>query len=53
MADSIRNFIHFKQPNNPNNENIDINVGFTSNTKFILLHLRKLKFYIIPIQTLQ
>ena len=53
MADSIRNFIHSKQPNKPNNQNIDINVGFTSNTKFILLDLRKLKFYIIPFQTSQ
>ena len=43
MNDSIRTFIHTKQVNththNPNNQNNDINVDFTINTKFMLLQL--------------
>ena len=31
--------------NNPNNQNNDINVGFTTNTKFVLLQLRQRKFW--------
>ena len=40
-------------PNNkPNkhNQNNDINVGFTTNTKFVLLQLRQYKFWSIQIQ---
>ena len=58
MTDSIRTFIHTKhqtQPEQPkqeiqtykhnlNNQNNEINVGFTSKTKFMLLQLRQRKF---------
>ena len=42
------------QPNkhNSNNRNNDINVGFTTNTNFMLLQLRQRKFYSINIQIL-
>ena len=35
------------QTNNPNNQNKDINVGFTTNTSFVLLQLRQRKFWSI------
>ena len=38
---------------NPNNQNNHINVGFTTNTKFMLLQLRQCKFWSIHIQTSQ
>ena len=42
-----------KHTHNPNNQNNSINVGFTSNTKFMLLQLRHHKFCSINIQTRQ
>ena len=36
-----------------NNQNNEINVGFTSITKFMLLQLKQRKFLSIYIQTLQ
>ena len=56
MNDSIRlSYIPSSQTHthNPNNQNNGINVGFNSNTKFMLLHLRQRKFCSIHIQTLQ
>ena len=38
---------------NLNKQNNEINVGFTSKTKFMLLQLRHCKFLSIHIQTLQ
>ena len=38
---------------NPKNQNNHINVGFTTNSKFILLQLRQRKFWSIHIQTSQ
>ena len=38
---------------NPNNQNNHINVGFTTNTKFMLLQLRQCKFWSIHTQTSQ
>ena len=38
------------QKHNSNNQNNDINLWFTSNTKFMLLQLRQRKFYSIHIQ---
>ena len=35
---------------NPQNQNKDINVGFTANTKFMPLQLRQYKFWSIHIQ---
>ena len=45
-------YIPNNKPNkhNPNNLNNDINVGFTTNTKFVLLQLRQRKFWSIHIQ---
>ena len=45
-------YIPNNKPNkhNPNNQNNDINVGFTTNTKFVLLQLRQRKFWSIHIQ---
>ena len=37
------------QTHNPNNQNNDINVGFTTNTKLMLLQLRQRKFWSIHI----
>ena len=51
------NFYESYIPNNkpnkhsPNNQNNDINVGFTTNTKFVLLQLRQRKFWSIHIHT--
>ena len=44
-----------KQTNkhNSNNQNNDISVGFTTNTKFMLSQLRQRKFWSIHIQILQ
>ena len=56
LTDSTRSFIHTKEPNTkaqPEQPKNDINVGFTSNTKFMLLQLRQRKFYSIHIQTSQ
>ena len=47
------NFMNQKyqiKKNNPNNQNNSINVGFTTNTKFVLLQLRQRKFWSIHIQ---
>ena len=51
MKESIRIFIHTKQPtkHNPNNQNNDIDVGFNSNKKFMLLQLRQRKYWSIHI----
>ena len=38
---------------NPKNQNNEINVGYTTNKKVMLLQLRQLKFWSIHIQTLQ
>ena len=38
---------------NPSDQNKDINVGFTTNTKFMLLQLRQHKLWSIHIQTLR
>ena len=45
-------YIPNNKPNKdyPNNRNNDINVGFTTNTKFVLLQLRQRKFWSIHIQ---
>ena len=45
-------YIPNNKPNkhNPNNQNNDISVGFTTNTKFVLLQLRQRKFWSIHIQ---
>ena len=42
-------YIPNNKPNkhNPNNQNNNINVGFTTNTKFVLLQLRQHKFWSI------
>ena len=44
------NLIHKHDANNQNN---NINMSFTTNTKFMLLQLREHKFWSIHIQTLQ
>ena len=36
---------------NPKNQNNEINMGFTTNTKFMILQLRQCKFWSIYIQT--
>ena len=57
MKEILRIFSH--TPNkqtykhNPNNQNNDIDVGFTTNIKFILLQLRQRKYWSIHIQTSQ
>ena len=42
-----QSYIGNNKPNkhNPNNQNNEISVGFTTNTKFVLLELRKRKFW--------
>ena len=47
-------YIVNNKPNkhNPNKQNNDINVGFTTNTKFVLLQLGQRKFWSIHIQIL-
>ena len=49
-----QSYIANSKPNkrNPNNQNNDINVGVTTNTKFVLLQLRQRKFWSIHIQIL-
>ena len=49
-----QSYIANNKPNkrNPNNKNNDINVGFTNNTKFVLLQLRHRKFWSFHIQIL-
>ena len=49
-----QSYIANNKPNkdNPNNQNNDISVGFTTNTKFVLLQLRKRKFWSTYIQIL-
>ena len=51
-AHFYESYIPNSKPNkhNPNNQNNDINVGFTTNTKFVLLQLRQRKFWSIHIQ---
>ena len=39
-----------RNKHNPNNQNNDINMGFTTDTKFVLLQLRQPKFWSIHIQ---
>ena len=47
-----KSYIVNNKPNkhNPNNQTNDINVGFTTTTKFVLLQLRQHKFWSIHIQ---
>ena len=50
-AQFYESYIANNNPNkhNPNNQNNDINAGFTTNTKFLLLQLRQRKFWSINI----
>ena len=49
-----QSYIGNNKPNkhNPNNQNNDTDVGFTTNTKFVLFQLRQRKFWSIHIQIL-
>ena len=57
MNDSIKELPYIPdnqtRTQNPNNQNNDIKLGFTSNTKFTTLQLRQHKFCNIHIQTPQ
>ena len=50
-AQFYESYIANNNPNkhNPNNQNNDINVGFTTNAKFLLIQLRQRKFWSIHI----
>ena len=50
MQPNFMNHTYQTSKNNPNNLNNDINVGFTTNTKLVILQLRQRKFWSIHIQ---